>query len=801
MATSFKPGLGADGLEHGLRGAGSRIRKIKCTTEKPTCANCVKRKKKCTYPKTIRRRGPDKNPGSRPTAARHNARSKQPKRQPEGQAAEGAAKSKALAGDVTTPVSWQEEEAQRASGSHAGLGPESTGSSGGGTAGANFLLYQSVLPTDPAGLAALLAPRISPEVEPSLFTARALSLDQSAELPRQAQEGDILQPAIDPSTLNLFQPNPQSRQSSHSHPNATQDALPLQGDALGSFQPLPATSGCLDQHHISPHQRLPLNQGNQEIPPFQQMPPLTQPLSSDPTSLDCRMSAGAQTQADIDAIFVSRLLQGAISSGADGFGSLLPVAGPGAEADFVQMGQVMTEGTNGANTVLGQLMSLGSSSSTVGILSVSPLSISPSMRVLGQIMSSSPGRAGVTGVAGMAMVPGVSPLKDGGHGEDEPVREEKWSTLVAPIELSKPPGDIQAAKDGWWTWILLKYSDDRQVANRMVINACPRCKLSRLSCDGGGADMRHYSFSDRHIWLNFLQPDVFFHSLFFGATSDSSIFRLRAAPHMLLAILAHVTLLRDGHTREGQRRAFLFAAEALSLISYCMHAGSQDPSLSAAGLILTVLEIQPHVEHLLDRVHSFLALLNGIGLSVYARHLDADERTVSTSLVGYLRLRSVLPAPLRPKSILDREDAVADGKVDAHLKAWAQEPLWNPNWTQAEMWKEEMRRMCWCASGLAAHFTLRQSVRGQKWDDLEICHPERFRLLFPGEAVHIELGNYEGGKTTPWAMYHRVTSLWHFVTHTVPLTAMQRVQVLNELRALEDDMSHMVQEGGVRIYT
>ena len=42
---------------------GSRSRKVKCPGQRPLCSNCDKRQETCVYERTIRRRGPDRQPG------------------------------------------------------------------------------------------------------------------------------------------------------------------------------------------------------------------------------------------------------------------------------------------------------------------------------------------------------------------------------------------------------------------------------------------------------------------------------------------------------------------------------------------------------------------------------------------------------------------------------------------------------------------------------------------------------------------------------------------------------------------
>ncbi|WVQ80933.1 hypothetical protein IAT38_003040 [Cryptococcus sp. DSM 104549] len=694
------------------------------------------------------RRGPDKTPGSRPAAAGYNPRPKQAKPQSERHVT-NSAKSTAPAGEVQTPAPWAQGDAGDGGSSSAGLGAGSaTGSSGVVTAEVRLPLYRSVAPTASAPLA---LPHVTPEGTPSLFPAVVPGLDHRAAVPQWGQAAGS-QPVL--STFNHSQPHPQLHHRDPVPP--AQDSVPLQGDTLASIMPHLAANDPSNQQHLSSLQQISSNQyisPNQHISPNQQISPNqhispdlpippTQPLPSGLSPHNPQHSSKAPPQAvDADIVFVSRLWQGPISPGRSGCDSQSSVAKTSTGSSVAYMRWRSREDAASLDAGLGQILPLNSRSPAQHMSPVSPVRSTPD-----------------------------------GQNDKDGEEKEKWSTLVAPIELFIPPGNIQAAKDGWWSWILSKFSDDRQVANHMVVSACSTF------------------FSDRYIWLDFLQPNVFFHSLFYGEESGSPILRLRAAPHILLAILAHVTLLREGQTLEGQQRAFMFVAEALSLISYCLHAGSQDPSLFAAGLILTTVESQPHAYHSPDRVTSFLRLLDGIGMSVYAHHLDADVHTVSTSLVGYPRARSI--APVGPTL-----DTVTSTKSDGKLEAQAVEPLWNPNWTQAEMCKEEMRRMCWCASGILANYTLWQSAQGRRWEDFEMSHPDRFRLLFPGEAVYIELGDYEGGKTTPCAMYHRVLSLWHFVMYNKPLTPLQHAQVVNELRAVEEDQSYIVQGGDLNIYT
>ncbi|RXK37090.1 hypothetical protein M231_05678 [Tremella mesenterica] len=58
------------------------------------------------------------------------------------------------------------------------------------------------------------------------------------------------------------------------------------------------------------------------------------------------------------------------------------------------------------------------------------------------------------------------------------------------MPLYSPPGDIAAAREGWWTWILRAYSGDRVAARTKVINNVKtlRVHLSLDSPFGSQAD-------------------------------------------------------------------------------------------------------------------------------------------------------------------------------------------------------------------------------------------------------------------------------------------------------------------------
>ncbi|EAL23657.1 hypothetical protein CNBA3040 [Cryptococcus deneoformans B-3501A] len=369
-------------------------------------------------------------------------------------------------------------------------------------------------------------------------------------------------------------------------------------------------------------------------------------------------------------------------------------------------------------------------------------------------------------------------LTQGVHSQDLKRKAEDPPLEESEYEIYTPPGNIQAAMDGWWNWILAHYDKDKHTAMQSVVRAC------------------NSFFANAHIWLNFFNKSLFFSSLFSQASDSNTLeykaTSLRAAPHVLLSILSLVTLLQKGHTPEGQQLALLFQREAQSILNYCISAGSQDPSLVAAAIVIATFEMQPHVEHTTDRLVAAVLMLDGIGLSVFSSRLDADDVRVSTSITGLPRLThsNVLATTAREREV----------QLEPSITKWAQVPAWANHWSAGDIWKEEMRRMLWAASSISATLSLWLFMVGKSSYNLEISHPERFRLFFPGEMAVIEAGDGEQGKTTPWALYHRLISLWHFIVNNQPLNGVCKLDVVRELQAVEDDIQIFIDAGVLKIY-
>ncbi|WVQ86236.1 hypothetical protein IAT38_008404 [Cryptococcus sp. DSM 104549] len=692
-----------------------RVRKIKCTGEKPVCSNCERRKKACSYPSKVRRRGPDKKPGTR-------------------QRGKGIALLRKRGQIPDGPASTEKEGTSE----EPDAGPQWS--------------------TSGAGQDGMLEVWSAPADVTALWAGVGMGISLPPDVPGAPSGAYYFEPPTgDRSTTDFTLPPPNaqiaavpygsnpSAAAGYGPPSPTSPANQAPSSQSQDAQPLPLDD-IRNASFYTPHT------GQQQGPP----PYGTQaPLAGTSGRRMYPSTVYADDGLPQAAGETGRQVYGVAStpSGGVAYPQTAVQGGPLHSSVGASTGKFTWHSPESLPEETGTTTQQGQDDVATWRQGVTDWSLAEkSIKLLGHYAQA--------------------------QQELEEKEKEKSSIVVAPLELSMPPGNIQAARDGWWNWILDKYDTDRRAATRQVITVCGSF------------------FANRHTWLNFLQRDVFFHSLFHSTTTDS-LPSLRAAPHILLAILALTTLDRDGHTVEGQQRALVFASEARSLLSYCVHAGSQDPSLVAATLILSTFEVQPHLEHSTERVASIICLLDGFGLSVFSHRLDAEDTNVSAQLTGFPRVRS-LPSSVSSPPPPDTSEG--RGPVASHLEQWVQEPEWNPNWTQGQMWKEEMRRMCWSVSSVAAHYTLWRMSRGESTLHLDICHPEKYRLLFPGEAVYLENGDYQRGKTTPWALYFRLTSLWHFVHNNTPLSASHREIILDELNAVEDDITFMIEEYGVRVF-
>jgi hypothetical protein len=155
--------------------------------------------------------------------------------------------------------------------------------------------------------------------------------------------------------------------------------------------------------------------------------------------------------------------------------------------------------------------------------------------------------------------------------------------------------------------------------------------------------------------------------------------------------------------------------------------------------ILTFFEVCGHPQHQLTRVLSSLNVLDSIIRSLAISYLDCGNPTTSkfprntvpvvevssenhftgttgcaspTSVVSaarqYVQQRQIAVDPIVHGSVCPCKGltlGVQWPEAQIQVPFWVATPMWNPEWTEAEIKKEECRRLCWSTLMLVSGHT------------------------------------------------------------------------------------------------
>jgi hypothetical protein len=145
--------------------------------------------------------------------------------------------------------------------------------------------------------------------------------------------------------------------------------------------------------------------------------------------------------------------------------------------------------------------------------------------------------------------------------------------------------------------------------------------------------------------------------------------------------------------------------------------------------VLSFFELCAHPRHQVSRIHSAQDILDSIIRLLGITHLDANDPTASTftrhavpavdsspdqyfpASQSFTSSLSI-PLPTQPsaqqqQSAVDTTtsgsrcscDALSLGsqwpEARSRVPGWVTTPMWNPEWTEGEIKKEECRRLCW----------------------------------------------------------------------------------------------------------
>ena len=147
--------------------------------------------------------------------------------------------------------------------------------------------------------------------------------------------------------------------------------------------------------------------------------------------------------------------------------------------------------------------------------------------------------------------------------------------------------------------------------------------------------------------------------------------------------------------------------------------------------MLTFFEVCAHPRHQMTRIYSSLNNLDSILRLLAMTYLDADNPTASTFVRNAVPVvessaeqsfsvpqchPSPMPISTPTQQYLQQQPFIANTAVrgssclcdelslgrqwpeaQTQVPLWQATPMWNPNWTEGEIQKEECRRLCWTA--------------------------------------------------------------------------------------------------------
>ena len=190
--------------------------------------------------------------------------------------------------------------------------------------------------------------------------------------------------------------------------------------------------------------------------------------------------------------------------------------------------------------------------------------------------------------------------------------------------------------------------------------------------------------------------------------------------------------------------------------------------------MLALFESSAHPGHTVDRACEALAFLDNIIQTLALTTSDKSDANTfpstalphSTTLYDSSSQCSCAPPMYLPS--LGREP-------DSYMM---QKTFWDPQWTDAEIRREEIRRLCWSALTLAAGHSAHCAAFDREPLDLYLIQPTnvsqsscerqaliislQFAILFPDERLYqLEGQPRHSPKQSIWALYCRSMLLWN----------------------------------------
>ncbi|KZT22190.1 hypothetical protein NEOLEDRAFT_1157860 [Neolentinus lepideus HHB14362 ss-1] len=248
-------------------------------------------------------------------------------------------------------------------------------------------------------------------------------------------------------------------------------------------------------------------------------------------------------------------------------------------------------------------------------------------------------------------------------------------------------------------------------------------------------------------------------------------------PALIYAALAVATLLKASEIElgaSGRNRALWFRQAAQNALENSWSSQWIDPGLAAAALLCAIFESSAHPQSSSERLAESLSFLDSIIRTLNLTALDVHEPDVSTFVRGAVPVvyRSSRYPPMKECLCRPQEDP-----AEQLTYAWTSTPVWDQNWSDAEVKREECRRLCWSALSLASEYVSQCAFNQEKQPNFFLTEPANYKLLFPGEVLSRSPVHNTGQspKESIWALHCRCMLLWN------------ACQVLRDTSVREDD--------------
>ncbi|GBE80437.1 hypothetical protein SCP_0301520 [Sparassis crispa] len=234
-------------------------------------------------------------------------------------------------------------------------------------------------------------------------------------------------------------------------------------------------------------------------------------------------------------------------------------------------------------------------------------------------------------------------------------------------------------------------------------------------------------------WLSFFHLPTFLLDL------HNSDRRSRTQPALIMSGLALATLMKSSQIEqgaEGRSRALYLRDSAQALLEAACNTQSIDYRLAEAALILALFESSCHPQYTPERAANALQFLDRI-IQVLSL-CSVDIHNPDTSMFGSVSVPVVyMPGNYRPPkkcSCTPMSHSPGSDPIHDRCPCFSYNPPWDPNWSEAELRREECRRLCWSALTLVTNYTFQCAAVHQEPQSFALSEPSNYALLFPGEA-------------------------------------------------------------------